>query len=294
MLPTFRKPAFKLKLYLELLNREKKHRLTFNFPGSCPSSTFFRGFCQRLFILFFLVACTTGCGLRNRFVYLNNKSAGFQTSLSSNSAVIRPGDRLEIKIAGLEPQSSLPFYFTTGTTQQASTDSPVNVYFVNSKGEISIPVLGFIPVAGLNLEAAEALICDKLKDVIKSPVVSVRIFNFIVSVLGEVKSPGYIKIINNRVNIFELIAMAGDISITGDRKSVTVWRKAGNELRPYEIDLTSTAVFQSPVFELQQNDVVYVKPNKTGLFQPTLFRSATPLALSAVSIILTTMLFFYR
>ena len=246
------------------------------------------------FFLFSILFLTESCRLRNRFEYFHDASPGYKTAVPSFSYTISVGDRLEIRIAGLEPQSSLPFSFSSGGAPNGSSDNPANNYLVNSKGEVSIPVLGSIQLAGLQMEEAESIIRNKLVDLIKSPVVSVRITNFMVSVLGEVKTPGNYKILNNRITVLDLVAMAGDVTVNGDRTSVIVWRREANEIKPNEIDLTSTAIFQSPVFELRQNDIVYVKPNKSGLLQPTLFRSAAPLALSFASIGLSIFILLIR
>jgi polysaccharide export outer membrane protein len=208
---------------------------------------------------------------------------------------IQPGDRLEIKIAGLESQSGLPFSFFPGQgVQGVNTESPGNTYMVDSKGITSIPVLGEIQVSNLTLEEAETLLKSKLKEVIKSPVVSIRLFNFMISVLGEVRNPGYYRVINNRINLLEALAMAGDINENGSRNKIVVWRQEAEKVVPYTIDISSNKIFLSPVFELRQNDMIYVSPNNSGLIQPTLLRTAAPLAISIASLILTTMLFFYR
>lgn len=245
---------------------------------------------KKLFLLFLL---TNSCGLKQRFVYLNNgeKKSVFANS-QYNYPIIQVGDRVEIKIAGLDPESALPFYFSGGAG--IGQESPPNTFFVDSNGEVAIPILGKVELAGFNLEEAEKLLTEKLKNLIKIPVVQIRIFNFTITVLGEVKSPGYIKIGNNKANLLEVIAMAGDLTINGDRKKIIIWREENNERKEYQVDLTSTSIFNSPVFLVKQNDLIYVRPNKTGLIQPTLFRTTGPMAMSVVSLILSTMLFFYR
>ena len=249
---------------------------------------------KKLLILFLL---TNSCGLKQRFVYLNNgEKKSIVPESKYSSAVIQVGDRVEIKIAGLEPESSLPFYFSSGAGSGAAMgqESPPNTFLVDSRGEVAIPVLGKIHLGGLIREEAEKAITDKLKELIKTPVVQVRIFNFMITVLGEVKTPGYIKIINNKANLLEVLALAGDLTINADRQQIVVWREENNERKEYLVDLTSTLIFSSPVFFVKQNDLIYVRPNKTGLTLPTLLRSTGPMALSIVSLILTTMLFFYR
>jgi sialic acid synthase SpsE len=104
-----------------------------------------------------------------------------------SSAIIQVGDRVEIKIAGLDPESALPFYFSSGAGSGAGIgqESPPNTFVVDSKGDVAIPIMGKIQLAGLNREEAEISITNKLKELIKTPVVQVRIFNFMVSVFDE-------------------------------------------------------------------------------------------------------------
>jgi polysaccharide export outer membrane protein len=242
------------------------------------------------FVLFF-----SSCNLKNKYVYLFNNPKGSEI-IQHVEPVIQKGDRLEIKIAGLEPESSLPFYFSTGTGTQAiaNIENPSNVFLVNEDGEIDMPVIGKIKLQGLNIRDAEFAVKSKLQNIIRVPVVQVRIFNYMVAVLGEVKMPGYYKVPNNRINILELIAMAGDVTLNANRNEVMLIRQTGEGEKTIFIDLTSGSVFSSPGFNLRQNDIVYVRPNKSGLLQPTLLRSTGPIALSALSVILTMMVFFIR
>jgi polysaccharide export outer membrane protein len=243
-----------------------------------------------------LLISVSACGLKNKFTYFYNDKSDSRSPEIFQEAVIRPGDRLEVKIAGLEPESSLPFYFFSGTGGQSTSNqaSPANVFPVSTEGEIDMPVLGRISVGGLKLKEAESVIKSKLENLIRVPVVQVRIFNYMVTVLGEVKLPGYLLIPNNRINILELLAMAGDITANGNRKEVIVIRKSGDTEQQITIDLTSNSLFSSPGFHIRQNDVVYVRPNASGMLQPTLFRSTGPFALSVVSIFFTALLFFAR
>ena len=243
-----------------------------------------------------LLLFVSGCGLKNKFTYFYNDSSSKGNPEVFQDAVIRPGDRIEVKIAGLEPESSLPFYFFSGSGTQSTNNqaNPANVFPVSTEGEIDMPVLGKISVGGLKLKEAESVIKSKLENLIRVPVVQVRIFNYMVTVLGEVKLPGYLLIPNNRINILELLAMAGDITPNGNRKEVIVIRKSGDTEQQITIDLTSNTLFSSPGYHIRQNDVVYVRPNASGMIQPTLFRSTGPFALSVISIFFTAFLFLAR
>jgi polysaccharide export outer membrane protein len=242
-----------------------------------------------------LLLGSASCNLKKRLIYLNENQEISGVKNSYGSLIIQAGDRLEIKIAGLEPESALPFYFNVGAgTPGINTESPPNTFLINSEGNASIPVLGELKLAGMRLEEAEQMIKTKLKDIIKSPVVTIRLFNFNISVMGEVSSPGYYRIINNRMNILEALSLAGDVTASGNRRQITVWRQEEGKFTPYQIDLTTNKLFLSPVFNLKQNDLIYVSPNNLGLIQPTLFKTAAPIAISMTSLILTTFLFFFR
>jgi polysaccharide export outer membrane protein len=249
----------------------------------------------RIASCFFFLSIFVSCGLKNRYVYFYNQTENLKSQTNASDVIIKQGDKLEVKIAGLEPQSSLPFYFSSGSNSPISnSESPPNVFQVNDQGEIDMPVLGKITLQGLSLSAAELVLKEKLQGLIRVPVVQIRISNFMVTVLGEVKAPGYYKIPNNRINILELLAMAGDLTSTSNRQEIMVIRKAGENEEVIMMDLTSNSLFSSPGFQLKQNDVVYIRPNNTGLLQPTLFRSIGPLTLSAISIIFSTLVIILR
>ena len=250
----------------------------------------------RIFFFLFFISTFTSCGLKSRFTYFYNQTDNLKNESVAPEIIIQQGDKLEVKIAGLEPESSLPFYFSSGAgnSSMGNSESPPNVFQVNDQGEIDMPVLGKIAVQGLSLIAAEKVLKEKLQNLIRVPVVQIRISNFMVAVLGEVKTPGYFKIPNNRINILELLAMAGDVTSNANRQEIMVIRKAGESEQNIMLNLTSTSLFSSPGFQLKQNDVVYIRPNKTGLLQPTLFRSTGPLTLSAISIIFSTLVIILR
>ena len=134
---------------------------------------------------------------------------------------------------------------------------------MNNSGEIDFPVIGTLRVGGLTKNEAESLIRERLRPYLKeAPIVTVRMANYKISVLGEVARPGSFTIGNEKVNVLEALAMAGDMTVYGVRSEVAVTRETDGVRTIEYLDLTSNDIFNSPVFYLQQNDVVYVKPNK--------------------------------
>ena len=106
------------------------------------------------------------------------------------------------------------------------------------------------------------LLKEKLSVYLKNPIVTIQFQNFKVTILGEVKNPGSYKVASERVSILDALGMAGDLGINGKRKNVLVMREQGDEKIFTRVDLTSSEFIDSPFFYLQQNDVVYVEPNK--------------------------------
>ena len=137
-------------------------------------------------------------------------------------ARIQPKDLLNITINTTDPQAAAPFNLTMQTynniaqSNASTTSQPaLQQYLVDNAGEIDFPVIGRLQVGGLTKNAAENLIREQLRPYLKEiPIVTVRMSNYKISVLGEVNSPGTFTINNEKVNIFEALAMAGDMTLS--------------------------------------------------------------------------------
>ena len=154
----------------------------------------------------------------------------------------------------------------TGTATTSTVAKDAYYYTVDSKGNIDFPVLGTVHVANLSREQVAEKIKKALIDasLVKDPVVTVGLSNLHYSVMGEVNHPGQFAIEDEKVTILDAISNAGDLTITGVRDDVMVLRQENGHQKIYKINLCSGKdVFSSPVYYLQQNDVVYVSPNDT-------------------------------
>ncbi|MDR1527395.1 MAG: polysaccharide biosynthesis/export family protein [Dysgonamonadaceae bacterium] len=155
---------------------------------------------------------------------------------------------------------------TPASATTSSTDMRFQNYLVDKNGEITYPVLGKIKVEGMTSFELQELLTGKLTQYITHPVVNVSFSNNKIKVLGEVRSPGiYVMGDEKRYSILDAIANAGDITLSGDKKTIKLLRKnpEKEEMEATVLDLTSTDVFASPYFYLQQNDIVIVEPNET-------------------------------
>lgn len=171
--------------------------------------------------------------------------------------IIQPNDILEIQINSVNPASVEPF-------KTSVSGEPNNVFLVNSRGQITFPTLGKVEVKGLPVEAAADTLLNLLNPYFaQEPIIKVRLTNFRINVNGEVNNPGIFPVGNERVTILDALSMAGDFTSYSRRDSVLVIREQDGIRTFGHLDLNSSRVFHSPYFYLQQNDVVYVRPDKT-------------------------------
>lgn len=217
-------------------------------------------------------------------------------------AKIMPKDLLTIVVSCTNPELAVPFNLVAATPSsvelaktQTTTQPTLQQYLVDNEGRINFPVLGTLKVGGLTKGQAEQLIVMNLKPYIKeAPIVTVRMSNYKISVLGEVARPGTFTINNEKVNLLEALAMAGDMTVHGVRDNVKLIREtASGKQEIHTLDLNKAETILSPYYWLQQNDVVYVTPNKAKARNSdignstSLWFSATSILVSLASLLVT-------
>jgi len=227
---------------------------------------------------------------------------GQPTEYAGNSTynpTIKPDDLLSILVMANDEKSALLFNLPQaignnlygGYAQGAPTPPG---YLVNSDGSIQFPVIGNIQLAGLTRSEAVDILKEKLSSYIVNPTISIRILNFRVTVLGEVRNPGTFTVPNERVTVLEALGIAGDLLITGERENVLIIRDEDGKKREYRIDLTNENLFSSPVYYLRQNDVVYVEPNRAKRNSSIINASNTGIVISSLSLILTSLILIFK
>lgn len=249
------------------------------------------------FIIPFLLLLSA-CGTKKRMVYMQGDTA-IAESPSTYTPTFKPDDYISVIVTADDPTTAVPFNFpqeVVGQRQQMMGGNmmlgmPINNgYLVDDEGYIDLPVLGTIHVGGLTRKELVIQLKEKYTAFLENPIVNVKIQNFKISVLGDVRGPGTYLVPNERITIIEAISLAGDLNITGERNNILVVREKNNERQEYRVDLTSKDVFQSPVYYLEQNDVVYVEPNVAARVQGTFWRTTGPILLSITSFAITTIL----
>jgi len=248
------------------------------------------------FILVFLVALATSCSAPKNVAYLwNSNEVDLSQSEYLYDAKIMPKDVLTITVNTVNPDAAAPFNLTVPTSfnnQSRSTYSQpiLQTYLVDNEGTIDYPVLGRIKVGGLTKRECETMIHDKIKPYLnaaENPIVTVHMSSYSISVLGEVNHPGSFQVAREKINILEALAQAGDLTIYGVRENVKLIREDANGKKQiYHINLNDANLLTSPYYYLQQNDIVYVEPNKVKARNSSIGQSTT-LWISATSILIS-------
>lgn len=197
------------------------------------------------------------------------QSENFSTAidLSTIEPKIEPFDELNITVSSLQPglttQYNLPYTNPAMSSSGFVSQSLVQqaTYFVTEKGDITMPVLGEIHVAGMTTDQLAKVIEEKVAVEVKDPVVIVNLVNFKINVGGEVNAPGQYSIGGKRVSILDALSQAGDLTPYGERSKVMIIREEDGKRVAHTVDLSSSDILTSPYFYLKQNDYVYVAPN---------------------------------
>lgn len=230
------------------------------------------------------------CESRRNMVYLQQDSTNVNTVYEQYTPRIQANDILTIVVTAADPKVTAPFnpvssMATTSMTQ--STDMALRpTYTVDNNGDITLPMLGKVHVAGMTRVEAIDKLRSELSQYIKDPGVNMNFNNFRVSVLGEVARPGSFIMPNERVTILEAIGMAGDLTIRGRRHNVLVIREADGQKSQHRLDLTKESTLNSPYYYLAQNDVIYVEPNKAQINNSKLGAN-TNIIISIASLLIT-------
>ncbi|WP_345952079.1 polysaccharide biosynthesis/export family protein [Mucilaginibacter sp. PAMB04274] len=154
-----------------------------------------------------------------------------------------------------------------GATSAGSTGGQtIAGYLVDNKGNIEMPVIGKIKLAGLTTEQARDVVRERASQFYKSPTVNLRFANFKITILGEVTKPGTYVVSNEKINILDALGLAGDLTVYGKRENVALIRQGDNGIRELvRLDLSKSEVLNSPYFFLRQNDYIYVEPSKSKI-----------------------------
>lgn len=186
---------------------------------------------------------------------------------------VQPGDNLYVDVSSLDSKNMNPFESNPRSTYQASTEMSIylNSYMVSDSGHINFPVVGKIMVAGLTVSEVKNKFQDLINEYYQMTIVTVKLVNFKISLLGEVVRPGTYLVYQESINILQAISMAGDLSPYAKRNKITIIRKNSTGSSVYTVNLLEASILESPAYFLQPDDIVYVEPLSSKNYAFTAF-----------------------
>lgn len=228
---------------------------------------------KNILLMLVIVLALASCKTREKIVYLQdtvpNETIPTQ---KANVLKLEPGDKIGITVtSAATPELAARYNLTTGSSSSTGQANYDNYrYTVDENGNIDMQGIGRVHVGGMTRSEAAAKIQEAFRNgIVNDAVVTVSAYNQYITILGDVARPGRQEIKRDNINILEALGMAGDLNITGRRDAVKVIRQEGDVSKTYYVDLRSKDLFNSPVYNLQQNDIIYVEPNKVKMGQST-------------------------
>ena len=233
----------------------------------------------RFISLLLTVLTFASCVTQKQMTYFREVDSSTADSVnkvfeSQIDPVIKAGDALAITVSALDMEAVVPYnlptvVFSSPGTDQLTTTPSMQYYIVDAEGKIEFPVLGSVNVLGLKTTEVADLLEERLSAQVKDPMVLVRLINAKVTVMGEVNRPGQYTMPNGRMTLLDALGAAGDLSVYGQRDNILITRETNGKLEFHRLNLNSDELFTSPFYYLQQNDVIYVSPNKVRAINST-------------------------
>lgn len=223
---------------------------------------------RKLLVLTLLALAVVSCVSKEKLTYLQlPESSGDSIfyKLNRTKYKVQPNDILNISVRSFDEETSTMFNSSRSSNLNVNAGDLIfylTGYTVDFNGDIEMPVIGKVNVVGNNTDEIKVIIESELKNYFRDNAVfvNVQLAGVRYSVMGDVARPGKYVIYQNQVNIFEALAMAGDITMVGNRKEVQIVRQAPGGVEIVELDLTKSEVLTNPEFFIQPNDIINIKP----------------------------------
>ena len=253
-----------------------------------------------LLLALMAVLFMSSCVSTKKIVYFQNSDQVFsqgQQILQQYEMRLKPADQVLIKVTCSEPE--LLTIFAQDVMMGSAGQSSYNVnsgsgamsnaygYTVTNDGYVVLPAIGRVSVVGCTTEEAATRIEKSIieANLIKDPDVTVRLLNGRVAVLGAVQRPTVVNLTSERNTILDVLSQCGDVDDTGLRQKISLYREENGIRKKFSIDLTSSDVFQNPAFYVQQNDMIYVEPNKSKSIRSSAFYTFLSAGASIISVV---------
>tara|TARA_B100000401_G_C52782834_1_gene709176 strand:- start:791 stop:1579 length:789 start_codon:yes stop_codon:yes gene_type:complete len=219
------------------------------------------------------------CASKKKILYLQNIDTHIPSELSYVENNIQVNDIIDIKVSALVPEAALPYNKSIEITQQSSSNLEImklNGYLVSKDKTINFPVLGRVSVLNKTISDLENYLKKRLSTdgLLIDPIVTARLLNAKVTLLGEVNSPGTYNFTENNMSFLQALGLAGDLNINANRRDIIIIRNVDNKQIAANIDLTSTEWLNGPYASVKSNDIIIVNPNGSKIKSSGFFGNA--------------------
>jgi len=222
----------------------------------------------------------SACAPRRDLVYFSNMAnATITKDEQNNDIIIRLNDIVSVTMNSANPESNTLFAGNKNDPSNASLKG----YRVSKNGTIHLPLIGDYKIEGLTVEEAEKGIALALVKYVKNPEIEVQITNFKITVIGEVNKPSTFTITDEKVNLLEALGMAGDMTVYGKRENVLIIRSEDGHKVMKRLNLNQQETMNSPYFNLRQNDIVYVEPDRSKAVEFSTNTRIMPMIIASIS-----------
>ena len=250
--------------------------------------------------ILFLLMSTTGCVSTKKIRYFQESDdavyAQAQRIVQQYEMRLKSADQVTVKLTCSDEKLLEDFSkgvivgsANGGSSSMNSQLGNINSFTVDTQGDVILPMVGKLHVAGLTTEECAKLIEQRIieQGLITDPEVTVRLQNARVTVIGAVRSPGVISLTSERNTVVDVLAQCGDVDDTGHRYNIRLYREENGMRKKYDLDMTKADVFESPAFYVQQNDMIYVEPNKSKSVRSSAFYTFMSAAVSIFGAIMS-------
>ncbi len=222
-------------------------------------------------LLVAVVLMLSSCIPMKKVKYLQDRASSEAVQASNPTTItdylVRSGDNLYIRIIGLDERANNYFNVIPASSSMVSSSGGdagtyLQSYTVNAAGKIELPIIGPLYVAGKSLTEVKEAIQKEVDEYLKESTVIVKFVSFNITILGEVKRPGKFPIYQEKINVFEAVGLAGDLTTFANRSKIVLVRQNGDKTVLVNIDLTDRRILQSEYYYLKPNDILYVEPLK--------------------------------
>jgi polysaccharide export outer membrane protein len=254
---------------------------------------------KHYYLNFFLILAVviSSCTPYHNSVYFQglDRNSGISHKIDNYSPLtIQKGDILSLNVKSLNADASAMFNTesassssTSGGSAEGSTPSSgASGYLVDKNGEIDLPLVHKLKVAGMTIEEVQNTIQKAIAQYFKDLTVTVHLMNFKITIIGDVQKPGIFDVVNEHISIPQALSLAGDVSISGKRDNILLIREINGERQYLNIDLTSSKLLESPYYYLKNNDMLYVEEGRGKFITINPVKQNLPIVLSLISLIL--------